>query len=420
MTTFNLLVSNIVNSFGVGTIPSDDLNWIGKAISWIFELFHGYGSVALGVLVFTLLLKTLVLPLDIYSRVKTKKQSLLMENMRPQMEKLQKQYANDRNMYSQKVMELQKANGYNPLGACLPMIVSLIVFMVVFSSFSTYSNYATLRDYNSMVEAYNASVVRYVRVDDNDNNPEHFLVGEDNVYAVDFETFVNLYEPWYNETHKNDEGGAKTFAELGFDLLDESGKWEHVITFVQLNAREAVVEWYKDNKAATEFLWIGNMWYPDSPLNHKVPDFNNFSSAVARAVGVGATAAYEDDYNEVTFNLTAEKNKPNGYFVLIVLAIGLMFLQQFIMMRTQKAANELSSVDGSAAKTTKWMMIVMPLIFGVVSFFYSAAFSVYMITNTLYGLISTLIINKVVSVKFAKNGGNSGKGRPTNKAKRLK
>ena len=76
-------------------------------------------------------------------------------------------------------MVLQKANGYNPLGACLPMIVSLIIFMVVFSSFSTYSNYATLRDYNSMVEAYNASVVRYVRVDDNDNNPEHFLVGEE-------------------------------------------------------------------------------------------------------------------------------------------------------------------------------------------------------------------------------------------------
>ena len=154
----SLLVSNIVNSFGVGTIPSDDLNWIGKAISWIFELFQGYGSVALGVLVFTLLLKTLVLPLDIYSRVKTKKQSLLMENMRPQMEKLQKQYANDRNMYSQKVMELQKANGYNPLGACLPMIVSLIIFMVVFSSFSTYSNYATLRDYNSMVEIGRAHV----------------------------------------------------------------------------------------------------------------------------------------------------------------------------------------------------------------------------------------------------------------------
>ena len=156
MEIVNILASNIVNSFGVEPIASVELDWIGRIISWIFELFSGYGSVAIGVLVFTLCLKTLVLPLDIYSRVKSKKQSLLMKSMRPQMEKLQQQYANDKNMYSQKVMELQKANGYNPLGACLPMVVSLIIFMVIFSSFSTYSNYATLKNYNEMVSAYNS------------------------------------------------------------------------------------------------------------------------------------------------------------------------------------------------------------------------------------------------------------------------
>ena len=157
-------------------------------------------------------------------------------------------------------------------------------------------------------------------------------------------------------------------------------------------------------------------------LNKKVPDFKSFSDAVARAMGSGVSATYEDNYNEVTFNLVNEKNTFNGYFVLIVLAIGLMFLQQFIMMRSQKAANELSSVDGSAAKTNKWMMIMMPIIFGVFSFFYSAAFSVYMIVNTLYGLISTLIINKIVAIRFEKkdNGGSGYSGRPSNKAKRLK
>ena len=86
-----LAISSIVNSFGVDPISSIDLNWIGKIISWIFDLFTGfYGAIALGVIVFTLCLKTLVLPLDIYSRVKTKKQSLMMERMRPQMEQLQK------------------------------------------------------------------------------------------------------------------------------------------------------------------------------------------------------------------------------------------------------------------------------------------------------------------------------------------
>ncbi|MDE7330188.1 MAG: YidC/Oxa1 family membrane protein insertase [Clostridia bacterium] len=417
MNIFNTLAtSSIVNSFGVEPIASIDLNWIGNIISWIFDLFSGfYGAVALGVIVFTLCLKTLVLPLDIYSRVKTKKQSLLMERMRPQMEKLQKQYANDKTMYQQKVSELQKAHGYNPLGACLPMIVSLVIFMVVFSSFSTYSNYATLRNYNEMVDAYNASVGIYVQTDDGDTDNSHFLIGSDNSYKVDFDKFKAHYSEYCRENEK-------TFDEAAFDAKDENAKWEVVTEYVQINAREAVVEWYAENKTATEFAWIGNMWYPDSMLNKKVPDYASFSSSVSRAIGSGASTTYEDDYNEVTYNLTAEKGTYNGYFVLIVLSIGLMFAQQFISMRSQKAANELSSVDGSAAKTNKWMMIMMPIIFGVFSFFYSAAFSIYMIVNTLYGLISMLIINKAVAVSFAKKGDAifAKKGKPSDKAKRLR
>ena len=189
---------------------------------------------------------------------------------------------------------------------------------------------------------------------------------------------------------------------------------------MQLNARAAVVEWYEQNKSATEFAWIGNTWYPDSMLHKKVPDFSRFSSSVARAMGSGVSSTYEDDYNEVTYNLVNEKNTYNGYFILVVSAIGLMFLQQFIMMKSQKAANELSSVDGSAAKQTKWMMILMPIIFGIVSFSYSAAFSIYMIVNTLYGLISTLIINKIVAVRFAKKAAEPVNNRPSRNAKRLK
>ena len=68
----------------------------------------------------------------------------------------------------------------------------------------------------------------------------------------------------------------------------------------------------------------------------------------------------------------------------------------------QKDANELSTVDGSGARTTKWMLIMMPLIYGIFSFFYSAAFSTYMITNTIYSLIMTLILNKIMNVVFAR------------------
>ena len=107
--SFNLLdVSTNFINFAVDKIGMNNLNWIGKIIQWLIE---GVGIIGVGVIIFTLILKTVTLPLDVYSRIKMKKQSLVMKSMRPQMEKLQKQYANDKAMYSQKVMELQKQNG---------------------------------------------------------------------------------------------------------------------------------------------------------------------------------------------------------------------------------------------------------------------------------------------------------------------
>ena len=135
--SLNLLGDVSINfiDFAVEQIDKINLNWLGTVVQWIINLV---GIVGVGVILFTLILKTVTMPLDIYSRVKMKKQSLLMKKMRPQMEKLQKQYANDKTMYNQKVMELQKENGISMFGACLPMIVTLVIFMVVFSAFSTY------------------------------------------------------------------------------------------------------------------------------------------------------------------------------------------------------------------------------------------------------------------------------------------
>lgn len=441
----NLLTSSELIQVSVDGIGTVDLNWIGYAISWIFNLVSDFpGAIAVGVIIFTLMLKTVVLPLDIYSRVKMKKQSLLMESMRPEMEKLQKQYANDKNMYSQKVMELQRANGYNPLGACLPTIVSLVIFMVVFSAFSQYSQYANLTAYNGMTKSYSDAVYEYVQTEDEQgdeyflvaavedglNNPQQFTPkrdengrftdGEGNEidiygYYVDYDRFGTFYKK-YAADHEGAAELPADWAELG---EDEKNKF--VSDFVRLGAREAAANYYLSHKPQTSLLWIGNVWYPDSMLNKEVPDFSGFRSAIQRAAG-SIDSNYEESYNEVTFNLSKQKNTYNGYFVLIVLAIGFMFLQQFISMRAQKAANELSSVDGQAAATNKMMMVMMPIIFGIFSFFYSAAFSIYMIVNTVYSLISTLIINKVVSVRFEKNSEKKERAKLQGRAgrKRLK
>lgn len=390
-------VSENFISFMVKQIENTiDLNFIGDIVRWLVE---SVGIIALGIIIFTVVLKTIVLPLDVFSKVKTKKQSLIMERMRPQMEKLQKQYSNDKNMYNQKVMELYKKNGYSMLGVCLPTLVSLIIFMLVFSQFSQYSQYANLELYRGMVTAYNGVAVNYV-YDDEEDNSGFLIAGTDTdgetVYYVDFLRF----ESYYNDNRAENQPTYEQLVEeaAGADgVLTENEMFVVIKEYVAEGAREAAAEYYRTENQG--FLWVGNIWYPDSMLNKEVPSFSNFASSVSRA---GDLSNYEESYNEVTAHLTAEKNTYNGYFVLIVLAIGMMFLSQFVTMRMQKSMNELGTVDGSGKRTNKWMLIIMPIIYGVFSFFYSAGFSIYMITNTLYSFLTTLIVNKVLDVKFKK------------------
>ena len=396
------LLANISDgfiSFIVKQIESIDLNWIGDIIKWLVE---GVGITAVGIIIFTLVLKTIVMPLDVFSKFKTKKQSLIMERMRPQMEKLQKQYANDKNMYNQKVMELYKKNGYSMLGICLPTIVSLVIFMVVFSQFSTYSQYANLELYRGMVDAYNGVAANYV-YDDSDSGSDGFLIEStdsdgETVYRVDFDRFETYYNAHMTaEIDDSYEDYIAGYDSDGDGQLTENDMFRAVKNYMAGFARQAAADYYHAEKQG--FIWVGNIWYPDSMLNREVPSFDNFVSSLSRASNL---SNYEESYNEVTAYLTAEKEAYNGYFVLIVLAIGMMFLSQFVTMRMQKGMNELGTVDGSGKRTNKWLLILMPIIYGIFSFFYSAAFSIYMVVNTTYSFLTTIIVNKALDRKFKK------------------
>ena len=88
-----------------------------------------------------------------------------------------------------------------------------------------------------------------------------------------------------------------------------------------------------------------------------------------------------------------------------MLSIGTMLLSQLLMSKTQKSQMELQSVDGmngQAAQTSKMMMWMMPIMFGFFAFMYSSAFSLYLIVSTVFSMLSTFIINKIMERRFAK------------------
>ncbi|MGV9294991.1 membrane protein insertase YidC [Amycolatopsis sp. NPDC003676] len=52
-----------------------------------------------------------------------------MQDFAPEMKKIQKKYANDRQRQAQEMQKLQREHGVNPLGSCLPMILQIPVFI---------------------------------------------------------------------------------------------------------------------------------------------------------------------------------------------------------------------------------------------------------------------------------------------------
>lgn len=392
-----------------------ELGWLEKLIRTLVE---GIGVTGIGIIVFTLILKAVTLPFEIYQRVKMRKQTLIMREMQPELEKLQKQYANDKATYSQKMMELYKKNGYSMFGACLPMIVSLVILIVAFQGLNTYSQYANLAMYENMVSAYNAEILSHgVGEEDKEEQEE---IREDNTFVIVRSSDESKYV--YYEYNKAVPDTLYYYIEIdrlkgvvGEETIQKfqtdngySDEKAACSAYVKDLGAQAAANAYRENPPS--FLWIKNIWYPDVSYNHAIQDYKTFSKSIGKTImledGSQATSVEsvvtEEMYNSITRHLTEEKEQPNGYFILIVLSIALMVLSQLITMKSQKESNQYQTVDGSAMKQQKMMLIMMPLIYVIFAFMYSAAFSIYMAMSSLIGIVVTLLSNLIIGRIFAK------------------
>lgn len=381
MNILNLLTYTFVDVFD-GQLSNVPLSGVNSLVAKIIEYFSFGGSIAVGILLFSLLLKIIPLPLDIYSRASSKKSALKMEKMRPELERLQKQYANNSQLYQQKVMALYKKEGYSQFAACLPTLFTLIFFIVVINAFTQYSTYTKIETFNQMAIAYSENV----------RNSEYV---EEKKYNV-------------TETGKIEisENGEKT----GYFFDDSQGDYNELVV---KPAQDAAADKYFEVNKNAKFLWVENIWIQDLPWKKAFISKEDYiNSTFMYTKGCSSQEIKTGIKNEAVYDilmgsskLSEEKNKPNGYLILVVLSIGTMFLSQLIMTKSQKAQMELQTVDGmngQAAQTTKMMTWMMPIMFGIFSFMYTASFSLYLVVSTVFSTFSTLVINKIVEKSFEK------------------
>ena len=124
-------------------------NIFGYALNIIYEIVKNYG---LAIILFSILLKLLLLPLTIKQQ-KTLKKS---QKLQVQLKELQDKYSNNPEKLNQEMMDLYKRENMSPFSGCLSSILQIILLLAMFYLVSkplTYMKKVDAEEINTYKEA---------------------------------------------------------------------------------------------------------------------------------------------------------------------------------------------------------------------------------------------------------------------------
>ncbi len=383
-----LVACNSDNSYSVaGENVSEPTHFMAKFMITINNaLGGGVASFGWTVVLFTVILRLILSPLDIWQKVISRRNNKAMERMKPQLEALQARYADDKQRLQQEQMALYKKEKYSTMGMCLPTIVTFVVFFVVFAGFRQMVGYQFAKDYKECVKAYNTSIA------------EQIEANKDADYIVD-----NGDGKWDIDDVAKTESGADFYAAA------------------KKNAQHAVYNVYysEDQITIRSFLWIKNIFVSDN-WAQAVPDFATVTGQKGMATSK-LTGITIDEYNDVMADVLGtggygKDGKWNGLLILPILSIALSFLSTKLLSGSQAqppappqdAQGEGAEKAKSQQQTMKMMQYVMPIMMGVFALFYSGAFALYMFTSSLCAILFQLTFNLIAKLVDKSREGASG------------
>ena len=100
-------------------------NIFGAILGFIYDIVNNYG---LAIIIFSVLLKLVLLPLSIKQQKTMKK----TEKLQGQMKSLQFKYKNNPEKLNQEVMKLYKSENMSPFSGCLTAIIQLLLLLSIF------------------------------------------------------------------------------------------------------------------------------------------------------------------------------------------------------------------------------------------------------------------------------------------------
>ena len=98
-----------------------------KTLSMLAKYTGGYG---MAIIIFTVIMRACLWPISVTQQRSMKN----MQNLTPKMKMIQEKYKNNPQLMQQKMMEFYKENNFNPTAGCLPMLIQIPIFIMLYSA----------------------------------------------------------------------------------------------------------------------------------------------------------------------------------------------------------------------------------------------------------------------------------------------
>ena len=313
-------------------------------LAWIQSWVGSWGWT---MVVFTIMVRLVLTPLDIKSRVSMRK----TQKLAPKQQALQKKYANDKEKLNAKMAELYKKEHINPLSSCLPLLLTWPILIAVFGAMRMAANKELLMQLGQILNNETPTLEPWLWIK-NLWMPDSFFAAS----LPDLNTLrvipTEQWTEWFNKLDQNNL--PILIKDLG--LTVESFSKDNLGATVQ-----QIVTAMQQNTAYVEAVAVKPGW---------------------------------------TFNLLITQfsliNSYNGWLLLPILSAASQIFMTKIM-----GGNQAQPAAQGQPNTGKFMQYFFPIFSLIICLSYSAAFALYWVAGNLVSMGQTFAINKYLDKKEA-------------------
>ncbi|MFI3300764.1 MAG: YidC/Oxa1 family membrane protein insertase [Candidatus Gastranaerophilales bacterium] len=340
------------------------MDFTTATISFLKILADFVGNYGWAIILLTLIIRLAMWPLNVSQQRSMK----MMQTLQPKLKAIQERYKNDPQKMQTKMMEFYKENKFNPMGGCLPLLVQMPIFILLYSALMSPqfiqmagdTSFGFVKRLDTTLRA--TAGVSYDGVMGASANDTFVLGKTAKIYLTDGEIIENAKIEKYNkalEIQGEFTPGENIDYKVSLDYIN--------LKFDQLNQIEK------------------------AEIN--VTDMNTKETELVTFEKMGSVLASSFPTIEV-------KQSFHYDVLLLIILFGLtMFLSQKIMMASQKQSSQNSDQTQQAIQKSMSTFMPIMIIGTFVIIPIPAGVLLYLVTSNIVQIAQTVIVNKQIDLE---------------------